>query len=77
MEGDYAGCTDIQRRIKAIRHTNKSASITTDEWRPLDEIAGSTIRMHLNENVYFSLAKKTSTFALWEKLQAIYEKKSS
>ena len=28
--------------------------------------------MHLAENVYFSMA-----FALWEKVQAVYEKKSS
>ena len=48
-----------------------------EEWRSLDEIARSTIRMHLAENVYFSMAKETTTHSLWEKLQAVYEKKSS
>ena len=32
--------------------------------------------MHLAENFYFSMAKETSIFSLWEKLQAVYEKKS-
>ena len=43
----------------------------------MDKIVGSTIRMHLAENVYFNMAKETTTFSLWEKLQAVYEKKSS
>ena len=33
--------------------------------------------MHLAENVYFSMAKETTMFSLWKKLQAVYEKKSS
>ena len=51
--------------------------MATEEWRSLDEIARSTIRMHLAENVYFSMAKETMTFALWEKLHAVYKKQSS
>ena len=35
------------------------------------------MRMHMVENVYFNMAKEATTFALWEKLQSIYEKKSS
>ena len=67
----------IRRQVEAIRHSEKPASMSTDEWRSMDEIARSTIRMHLAENVYFSMAKETTTFSLWEKLQAMYEKKSS
>ena len=33
--------------------------------------------MHLAENVYFNMAKETTTFSLWEKLQVVYEKQSS
>ena len=33
--------------------------------------------MHLAENVYFSIAKEKTAFELWEKLQSLYEKKSS
>ena len=33
--------------------------------------------MHLAENVYFSMTRETTTFSLWEKLHAVYEKKSS
>ena len=40
------------------------------------EIARSTIWMHLAKNFYFSVAKETTSFPLWEKLQAVYEKKA-
>ena len=33
--------------------------------------------MHLAENVYFSIAKEKTTFELVEKLQSLYEKRSS
>ena len=33
--------------------------------------------MHLAENVYFNMAKEMTTYALWEKLHEVYEKKSS
>ena len=32
--------------------------------------------MHLAKSVYFGMAKEMSTFSLWEKLHAVYEKKS-
>ena len=51
--------------------------MSAEDWRSIDEIARSTIRMHLAKNIYFSRAKETTTFSLWEKLQAVYEKKSS
>mgnify|MGYP002776076802 CR=1 FL=1 len=66
------------RQIEAIWHNNKPASMTTNEWRSLDEITRSTIRIHMAKNVYFSMVlKETITFSLWEKLQAISEKKPS
>mgnify|MGYP006925731910 CR=1 FL=1 len=64
----------IQRQVEAIRHSEKPISMCAEEWRFMDEIARSTIRMHLAENVYFSMAKETTTFSLCEKLQVIYEK---
>ena len=67
----------IRRQVEAIRHNEKPESMKAEEWRSLDEIARSTIRMHLAENVYFSMAKETRAHSLWEKLQAVYEKKSS
>ena len=50
--------------------------MSAEEWRSMDEIVHSTTRMHLVENVYFSMAKETTSFFLWEKLQVISEKKS-
>ena len=48
-------------------------AIAKDEWHSLDEIARSSIRMHMTDKVYFSMVKETTTFALREKLQAFYE----
>ena len=42
----------IRRQVEAIHHNNKPTSMTTEEWRSLNEIARSTIQMHLAENVY-------------------------
>ena len=64
----------IRRQVKAIQHREKPASMSAKEWRSLDKIACSSIWMHLTENVYFSIAKETTTVTLWEKLQAVYEK---
>ena len=61
----------IRRHVKVIRHNEKPASMTTEEWRSMDEIARSTIRMHLAENIYFSMAKETIVFSLWEKLHGL------
>ena len=66
----------IRRQVEAIRHNEKPASMTIKEWTSIDEIARS-IRMHVAENFYFNMAKETTTFKLWVKLQAIYEKQSS
>ena len=66
----------IRRQVEAIRHNEKPASMTIKEWTSIDEIARS-IRMHVAENFYFNMAKETTTFSLWEKVQVVYEKKSS
>ena len=60
-----------------IPHSEKPASMTIEEWKSIDEIARSTICMHLAENVYFTMTKQTTTFKLGEKLQVVYEKHSS
>ena len=67
----------IRRQVEAIHHNEKPTSMTIEELKSIDEIAKSTIRMHLAENVYFSMGKEMTTFKLWEKLQAVYEKQSS
>ena len=75
MERDDVGW--VRRQVEAIRQSGKLASMLAEEWRSADEISRSTIRMHLAENVCFSIAKEMTTFSLWEKLQVVYKKKSS
>ena len=67
----------IQTQVEAIQHSEKPASMSPEEWRSIHKFSHSTIWMHLAENVYFSMAKEMTTFSLWEKLQDVYEKKSS
>ena len=67
----------IWRQVEAIHQSNKPMSMSVEDRRSMDEIACSTIRMHLAENVYFNMAKETTTFTFWEKLQDIYKKQSS
>ena len=67
----------IRSQVEVIHYSENPTSMTTEEWKLINEIVRSTIWMHLAENVYFSMAKETTTFSLWEKLQAVYKKKSS
>ena len=48
----------IRWQIEAIQHTTKPISMLVEEWWSMEEIAKSTIQMHLAENVYFSMAKE-------------------
>ena len=66
-----------RRQIEAIRHSKTLPGKTPEEWKSVNELARSTIQMHLAENVYFSIAKEKTTFDLWDKLQSLYEKKLS
>ena len=50
----------IRRQVEAINHNKKPASMTIEEWKSINEIARSTIRMHLAENIYFSMTKETT-----------------
>ena len=67
----------IRRKVDAIRHSKKPTSMSIEEWKSLDKISRPTIRMHLAENFYFSMAKEMTSLKLWERLQAVYEKHTS
>ena len=77
MERDDAIRANHKKAVEAIRHSEKPTSMTIEEWKSIDEIARSTIRMHLAENFYFSMAKEMTSLKLWERLQAVYEKHTS
>ena len=64
MEGDDARRFDHPMPIETIRYNSKPTEMSADERRSLDEIASSTIRMHLAENVYFIMGKETIAYTL-------------
>ena len=43
----------IRRQVEAIRQKEKPESMKAEEWKSLDEIARSTIRMHLAKKCLF------------------------
>ena len=51
--------------------------MTKDDWEELDLLAMSTIRLHLAENVYFTVLDCDSTEMLWTKLCSTYEKETA
>jgi hypothetical protein len=55
-----------QRQIEAIRHSKTPSGKTPKEWKSVDELSHSTIRVHLAENVYFSIAKEDCVRAMGE-----------
>ncbi|MCO5598381.1 hypothetical protein L7F22_052476 [Adiantum nelumboides] len=48
-----------------------------DDWEELDELACFTIMLTLAKNVYFNVAKETTTYGVWQKLCDMYEKQSA
>ena len=48
-----------------------------DVWEELDELACSTIMLTLVENVYFNMAKESTSYGIWQKLCGLYEKQSA
>ena len=58
----------IRHQIEVIRHISKPTKLSSVEWRSLDQIMRSTIKMHLAENVYLSMAKEMTAYTLWKKL---------
>ena len=65
------------QQIEAIRHATKTtkSTITIEEWELGEKLAQSTICMHLDENIYFSIVKGENCNELQEKLKYLHEEK--
>ena len=48
----------VRRQVEAIRHSEMPTSMIIEEWKSIDEIARSTIRMHLAKNDYFIMVMR-------------------
>ena len=70
MERADQGCSGSEEaQLKPISGpTAKPVDMSEEDWVELDALAKSTIRLHLEESVYFTVVSETSSFNLWKKL---------
>ena len=69
VERDDVGHTSVEMSDQRNPTSYAPAGEILEEWKSVDELARSTIRMHLVENVYFSTEKKKTMYELSEKLK--------
>ena len=69
----------IQRRqLRPLSgEAKRPEGMTKDDWEELDLLAMSTIRLHLADNVYFTVLDCDSAEILWTKLCNTYEKETA
>ena len=69
----------IQRRqLRPLGgEAKRPEGMTKDDWEELDLLAMSTIRLHLADNVYFTVLDCDSAEMLWTKLCSTYEKETA
>lgn len=51
----------------------RPSSMSDDQWQELDELASSTIRLHLVESIFALVMHETTTRALWQRLHEMYD----
>ena len=66
----------VQQRIYKILVQERSKKIFVEDWKKLEEIAFSMIRMCLMEQVLLEISMETTVRDLWEKLKKMYMKKN-
>ncbi|KAH7437435.1 hypothetical protein KP509_05G071900 [Ceratopteris richardii] len=67
-----------KRQWKPVNGISKKPDdMDEDDWDELDEMARSTIRLHLVDNVYFTVLDCESAEELWKKLCNTYEKETA
>ena len=69
-------CLFKRSRSKALRPREEGEFIDA-EWNDLNELVGSTIRLHLAKLVYFIVMSATTSISLWQKLCDTYEKETA
>ena len=69
----------IQRRqLRPLGGEGKRPEgMSKDDWEEPDLLAMSTIRLHLADNVYFTVLDCDSSEMLWTKLCSTYEKETT
>lgn len=67
----------IQKELIEALRPREEGEFTDAAWSDLDELASSTICLHLAELVYFTIMSATTTVNLWKKLCDTYEKETT
>ena len=51
--------------------------VTEEEWRALHIKAVGMIQMYINHNIFHHVANDTNAYEMWQKLESMYERKTS
>lgn len=55
----------------------KPDSVGDDEWEIMDENAKTTILLIISKKIYYNVETESSTFSIWQKLDALFEQQSA
>ena len=60
----------------AVDPSTKPTGLSDEEWKKLDRMAKSTIRLCISDSVLMNVSGKSTVKALWDKLGTFYQSKS-
>ena len=74
MMDDILYCKDL---YEPIVKDKIPTGVTKEEWRVLHRKAVGMIRLYINHNIFHHVANDTNTYEMWQKLESMYERKTS
>jgi len=74
MMEDLLYCKDL---YEPIVRDKVPTGVTEEEWRVLNRKTVGMIRLHINHNIFHHVANDKVAFELWQKLESMYERKTT
>nr|XP_040249189.1 uncharacterized protein LOC120966742 [Aegilops tauschii subsp. strangulata] len=74
MMEDILYCKDL---YEPIGKDKIPTGVTEEEWRVLHRKAIGMIRLYINQNIFHHVANDTNAYEMWQKLESMYERKTS
>ena len=74
MMEDILYCKDL---YEPIVKDKIPTGVTEEEWRVLHRKAVGMIRLYINHNIFHHVANDTNAYEMWQKLESMYERKTS
>ena len=71
---DFLYCKDL---YKPIEEENKPEAKTEDVWKLENRKTVGLIQQHIDQSIFQHVANDINAYALWKKLQSMYERKTT